>query len=938
MMKKKITFKVAAGILFLGVMGYTLSNYLVNKEEESISQVEKLRKKHADFLANSPFKETQMLSRKERKAQGLPPNAFNEQRWELTMNPNLGRPTPENIMNIERDLKQSSIEKRTPGDAMDNTWQDRGPNNIGGRTRALMFDPNDINNANSSDDYTRVFAGGVAGGLWVNEDITDANSSWQLVEGFPGNLSVTVIVSDPNDSNIMYIGSGESYTANTASNTVGGGVFKSTDGGVTWQLMIGGNTGTTQNINGVLVVDGIFYVNDVVARDNNGTTEVYATFASGGYSSASGPFNILGFSERGLSKSTDAGVNWSRFPIQFPNGTYMNPNDIELDLNNDIWVTTTSDNFGNQGGAIFTSSDGVTFNSVFTLPNTQRTELEPSSTTPGTFWIAADVGNGSQANIYQTTDSFATITILNEPNDADNGIPASDYTRQQAFYNLPIEADENDNLYVGGIDLFKYDNTANSWDQISKWSNNPGLGGLNISLVHADQHAIVFRPNDNTQAIIGNDGGVYYSADIVNSALSGNAIQARNFNYNVTQFYYGAIGNLDAADGDDIAGGTQDNGSLTRLDADTGVNSFGETLGGDGAFTDIDDDDGYIIFSFPFASHVFIPYPTLNFSGAYFIVNEGNSGGFINTAELDRNTNTFYANTSQGGTNRISQFQNINNGSGNIVRSELTNTLLNSRPSAFKTSADGQTLYVGLRNGRLLKVEAALTTIRIWSNIQDPGFVGSISDIEFGETENDLYVTFHNYGVNNVWYSPDAGVTWEQKDGDLPDIPVMAILANPLVADGAEVIIATELGVWRSSNFDTASPTWVRSDNGMRSVPVFDLDLRPSDNTVLATTHGRGFFTGQFLPGILSTEEFSATNNFSIYPTISDGNMTLKGKDSGKTTVTAYTLAGQQASVKVLNLSRNTPARLNLSELSSGIYILKIQQNDAVKTQKIVIE
>ena len=76
MMKKKITFKVAAGILFLGVMGYTLSNYLVNKEEESISQVEKLRKKHADFLANSPFKETQMLSRKERKAKGLPPNVL----------------------------------------------------------------------------------------------------------------------------------------------------------------------------------------------------------------------------------------------------------------------------------------------------------------------------------------------------------------------------------------------------------------------------------------------------------------------------------------------------------------------------------------------------------------------------------------------------------------------------------------------------------------------------------------------------------------------------------------------------------------------------------------------------------------------------------------------------------------------------------------------
>lgn len=935
-MKKKTKIKVFLGVTVLGILGYALSYTFLSNETENNSQVTTLQEKHANFLANSPFKENKMLSRKDRKAKGLPPNAYNEQKWELTMNPSLGRPTPENLPRIEREIEQFDLQERTPGDAIDNTWQERGPNNIGGRTRALLFDPNDINNADPADDYTRVFAGGISGGLWVNDDITDANSSWQLVEGFPGNLSVTVIVSDPNDSNTMYIGSGESYTFGSA---IGSGIYKSTDGGVNWQQIIGGNDGTTDSINGVFIVDGIFYVNDVVARNNNGTTEIYATFASGQYSEASSPSNELGYEERGLYKSSDGGASWSRFPIQFPDGTYMNPNDIEIDLNNDIWLTTTSDSFGNQGGSIFSSSDGITFNFVFALLNTQRTELEPSSTTPGTFWVAADVGGGgSQADLYKTTDSFGSITLLTEPNDADNGIPASDYTRQQAFYNLPIEVDENDNLYVGGIDLFKYDNNTDDWDQISKWQTGGGQQNIVASFVHADQHAIVFRPNDNTQAIIGNDGGVYYSDDIVNSAGDATAIEPRNLNYNVTQFYYGAIGALDAADGDDFAGGTQDNGSLITLDAAAGVNSLNELLGGDGAFTDIDDQDGYMIASLPFLNHVFIPYPGLNLSGAYFIVNDNNNtGDFINTTELDKNTNTLYANTSIGSNARIGQFTNITSSGANVVRTDLTNALLNSTPSAFKVSADGQTVYAGLRNGRLLKIEAALTTIRVWSNIQDPGFLGSISDIEFGETENDLYVTFHNYGVNNVWYSPDAGVTWEQKDGNLPDIPVMAILTNPLVADGAEVIIATELGVWRSSNFDTASPTWSRSNNGMRSVPVLDLDLRTSDNTVLATTHGRGLFTGQFLPGILSTEEFNASS-FAIYPTISDGNMTLKSKNSGKATIAAYSIAGKQVSIKEMNLSQNTPSNLNLSELSSGIYILKIQQNDAVKTQKIVIQ
>ena len=55
------------------------------------------------------------------------------------------------------------------------TGKKEGPNNIGGRTRALMFDPNDAT-------HKKVWAGGVAGGVWYNNDITDANSSWLKVQ------------------------------------------------------------------------------------------------------------------------------------------------------------------------------------------------------------------------------------------------------------------------------------------------------------------------------------------------------------------------------------------------------------------------------------------------------------------------------------------------------------------------------------------------------------------------------------------------------------------------------------------------------------------------------------------------------------------------------------------------------------------------------------
>ena len=100
-----------------------------------------------------------------------------------------------------------------------------------------------------------------------------------------------------------------------------------------------------------------------------------------------------------------------------------------------------------------------------------------------------------------------------------------------------------------------------------------------------------------------------------------------------------------------------------------------------------------------------------------------------------------------------------------------------------------------------------------------------------------------------TWPLPDIYVPkWVREDGDdgsiLKDMPIKCILQNPLARN--EVIVGTELGVWATKNFYEATPTWTSSYNGMRDVKVVDLDLRTSDNSVLASTHGRGVFTGQF--------------------------------------------------------------------------------------------
>lgn len=931
--KKRRIFYI---LLFLAIIGYILSSSR-KKVCKVVAPEETLKEQHAYHLENSPFKNSKTLSRSERKQLGLPPNAYFEQQWELTINPRLGRPTPETLFRLQQELSQN-LQERAPGDANDNLWTERGPNNVGGRTRAILFDPNDINNANPADDYTRVFAGSVSGGLWVNNDITDVNASWQLVTGLPDNISVTVLIADPNTANTLYLGSGESYSSGDG---VGSGIYKSTDGGTTWQQVYGGNFGTSSVDGASYYVDGVFYINDLIARNNNGTTELYASIASASYREAHAPFNLLGYDQRGLYKSTNGGANWSRFPIQYPSGLYQNPNDLELDSNNNIWLATTGDFFNNPGGYIYSSSDGITFNLEHVFASTKRTEIEPSSTTAGTFWILTET-NG-QADVYVTNDNFTTVNALAEPNDADTGISATDFTRNQAFYDLVIEADANDNLYVGGIDLFKYNTTNSNWDQISKWKNDSGLQNITASLVHADQHAIVFRPNNNNHAVIGNDGGVYFSDNISTSVNDAAAIQVRNKDYNVTQFYSGAIAQNDILDGDDIAGGTQDNGSLSAIDATVGINNFSTIINGDGAYTEIDEADGYAIISFPFLNHAYVPYPSFNINLGYFIAFESNpfsfrEGEFVNTAELDKTNNVLYTNASTSlGVFQIGKHSNVNGGNGNVITFEMTDPLLDNAPTALKISASGQTLYAGLKNGKLLKIDNAHTETPIFTDISDVNFVGSISDIEFGMNENELLVTFHNYGVSNVWRSPDQGTSWSDKEGNLPDVPVKCILMNPLLTGGEEVIIGTELGVWRSQNFDTASPTWTRSDNGMRAVAVVDLDLRTSDHTVLATTHGRGMFTGTFLSGTLSTAEIQPEKPFKMYPTISDGNLSLGANENGLATITTYTLAGQQVNLQTINLIKNTMTNFKLSNIASGVYILKIQQNNNIQTQKIII-
>lgn len=818
-----------------------ISSVLSQKEIDSI---EKIREKYHNLVNYSPLRKRMHLPKAERKAMGLPPNAYNEQEWLYMADPSLGRPTPEVTLTLQKELNEKLETGRVPGDGMDNQWVERGSSNVGGRTRVLKFAPGST---------TKVFAGAVSGGLWVNNDVTVTNGTWSQVSGVPSNMAVTCMTIDPQNSNIMYIGTGEVYTWGAVN---GNGVYKSIDGGVTWKLIYTGSSTVVGNM--------IAYIQDIVAWVNpsTGLTEVYFGADAMAYTeevtsgSGGAGYSYLGSNTVGLYKSTD-GENFVRqtnAPLYSTAGTkFVAPNSFAIDQSGDLFMGSKySFSTGEGGGRIYKCTNGTDWTLVRTLATPDgngRVQLVASKQRDGYMYALCEDNSTSLPKIRRTIDGWvSTPTTIALPVSSGNQPPAAtDFTRGQAFYDLMIGINPtNDNeIYVGGIEIFRTTTAftataASMWTQLTDWTINPSTTGNGASLdgVHSDHHVMVFCPTLTSRVLFGCDGGIYYSND------SGTNIGERNNNYNVTQPYKADINTASTAT-TRLISGLQDNGTQFAGNAAPGINPTTEISGGDGCWVFIEDTDAYTI-----SSYVYNTYKRHNIStGAvvYSIAANQNDGDFVNQCGLDSVNDKLYANGTTA--TPVYQIYRYNLGASSSTTTTFSNALLNDIPTFFKPFPTTNTsLLVGLANGRLLKMVAAASAANsagvTWSNIADATWTGAISDIRFGNTENDIFVTFHNYGVVSVWYSSNGGTSWQNKEGDLPNLPVKCILQNPNATD--EVIIGTELGVWYTVNFSAASPTWRRANNGMKDVKVLNFEFRALDNTIVAATFGRGVWTGQF--------------------------------------------------------------------------------------------
>jgi photosystem II stability/assembly factor-like uncharacterized protein len=678
-------------------------------------------------------------------------------------------------------------------------WTERGPNSDGigasngntransgvaaGRVRAILVDAADATG-------NTVFIGGVNGGIWKTTDITASPATWTNVNDFFSNMAITGICQNPAATSTMYFCTGEwPYNGDAVK---GDGIFKSTNGGVTW-AQLGSTTGTNFDYCSKILCD-----------------------ASG---------NVYVSTRAGVYRSGDGGTSWT--PITPTGLTTFGYSDMELSSTGRLHISYGVWPFG--GGTCayrFTDTPASVASGTWTSP----TSGYPASS------VRIELGcNGNILYALPSDNSFQVPTIYKSTDGGANwaattGQPASaTWASGQAWYALAVDIDGSGNVIVGGLEPYRSTNGGTSWTRIGRWV---GLAG---QYVHADIHCI--KMYGANRVMFGCDGGIHYSSD------GGTTIRDRNVGLRIKQFYSVAI---HPSTTNYFLAGAQDNG--THQFNNAGLSNTVEVTGGDGAFVAIDQNQP----QYQFGAYVYNRYRVSIDGGVSWTSVDYNIGGldfgeFINPWDYDDANNNLYAAAEPG------TYLQWLNAPLTTSPSEIAVALFNSNTVSAATVSPytNHLVYFGTDNSggncRLVKVTNANNATPAFTNITGASMptAATVSCINVGTTDNNLIASFSNYGVGQVWVSTNGGTSWTNIDGTLPDMPVRWCMFVP--GDNTRAIIATEAGVYLTQFINIAGSTsWIPSPT-FPTVRTDMLQYRASDGLIAAATHGRGLWTQPYL-------------------------------------------------------------------------------------------
>ncbi|NNJ12165.1 choice-of-anchor D domain-containing protein [Chloroflexales bacterium ZM16-3] len=757
---------------------------------------------------------------------------------------------------LEHVAQMRAAEQNSPpaaGIAQDQ-WKWLGPGNIGGRIRALVIHPTQT---------SRMWAGSVSGGIWYS---SNGGARWDPVDDFMSNLAVSTMVMAPTDSTVMYAGTGEGFY--NSDGIQGAGIFKSTDGGVSWSQL-----NATANSNFV-------YVNRLDISPDGAV--------------------ILAATRTSLFRSTNGGTSWTAVLASEVLDVNFNPNNA-----------TYAVAAGRNGAAWYSINGGLNWSTASGLPSVadlyRRVEIAyaPSVTTgAGTIYASVNVNSGE---IWKSTDGGQSYSQVSTD---------TNYLGLQGWYDniIWVAPDDPNTLIVGGIDLWKSTNGGATLTQVSSWEYSPFSA-------HADQHAIVADPGyngpTNRTVYFGNDGGIYKAADIntlgSDDPYNTTGWQELNNNLGITQFY-GAAGNASTGV---IVGGTQDNGTLAYSGDSEG---WVEVYGGDGGFSAADPNDAnYFYGEYVRANvHRTVTGATADsgeyISGRYSYFNgvnsviawkpapytitdaQNSSANFIAPFILDPNDSNrmLVGGLSLWRTNDVKTPNTNSSGpSWAAIKSSIGG--LNNEISAIAVApGNSDIIWVGHNNGNVYKTTNGTAAAPTWTQVDTNG-VGLpnryANRIAIDPNNSSIvYVTFGGFNADNVYRSTDGGTTWGDRTGSgatgLPDAPVRSLVISPL--DSNRIYVGTEVGIFASED---AGATWSLPHDGPSNVSVDELFW--VGNTLTAATHGRGVY--QALANAALSTGSIGFGNLRVSSTSAAQQVTLTNSGAADLKINSITASGDFA-------------------------------------------
>nr|WP_299072007.1 T9SS type A sorting domain-containing protein [uncultured Allomuricauda sp.] len=710
-------------------------------------------------------------------------------------------------------------------------FRERGPVNVGGRTRALAIDRRNEN---------IILAGGVSGGLWRS---TNAGETWKRVTRKWQNPSITAIVQDPRKSrqNIWYYASGERYGNSAGAPGAfyqGSGIYKSYNNGRSWFRM------RNTSDNDVTSITSFDLINSIAVHPANG--DVYTATFDGLFKSEDGARSFEEVLPSGFDSQTEV--------IITPNGT----------------IYGTVDIFGGENAGFFTSQDGETWTNITPaglFPSFGRTVMayDPSDENR-VYFFSYDLSDAGEAFLWKyqadaeiPEEQWVDLTT-NLPTNI--GGVAGDLNLQGA-YNMTIKVHPTnpDLVFLGGTNLYRSETGFTTPTGFEGWIGGYTIFSDSFALYpnhHPDQHNLLFLPSNPNKVISANDGGVQVTEDI---SINTEPVSWTSLNngYITTQPYAIAIdpeGNTQ-----DVVAGFQDNGTWFTNSTNED-DPWEEDFGGDGTYNAIADGgltryvsaQFGVVFRFNFNEDgEFISFTRVQPSGA--------SGfDFVAPFVLDpNNDNVMYmpAGDRMWRNNNLDEIPLFSNAPTSVNWVEQTQTA--TPDGSLITGLDvskypvANRLYYGTSSGMIFKVENA--------NIDDQPVVdissgkglpeGNINQIYVDPNNADrVFAVFSNYNIQSLFMSKDAGETWENISGNLeenadgtgngPSVRWFSISGNNNI-----YFVGTSTGLYASFYLNGNRTRWYREPAIVGDVVVPQVRTR-ADGFVAVAAHGNGVYNARF--------------------------------------------------------------------------------------------